>query len=530
MATFVDQVVIHATAGNGGHGCASVHSEKFKPLGGPDGGNGGRGGDVILVAEPGTPSLLEYHHSPHRRATNGVPGQGGHRNGANGSDVVLPVPVGTVICRRRRGPGRPAGGRGVGRHRPRRAWRPGQRSTCLRAAQGARIRAARRARRGGHGHPRAQDRGRHRSGRVPQRGQVLVDRGDVLGPAQDRRLPVHHARAEPRGGDRRVHRVHRRRRPRTHPGRVAGQGPGPGVPAPRRALRRPGPRPGLRHARAGSGPDERPRRDRGRARRVRRAGRSADGSWSLNKVDVPEGRELAEMVRADLEARGLPVFLVSAVSHEGLRALSFAMGRIVSEQRAATATPVAERIVIQPKAVDDAGYEVVREGEAFRVRGGRPERWIRQTDFSNDEAVGYLADRLARLGVEEELVSSVRSRATRSASVPRTTPWCSTGSRPCAGPDPDRGGRTSASWLPRRASTAVPGRSSRRGRTLKPPGRPTRWTRAPRPIAGARPWLCRVSLPAATRHRCPTGMLVRPRMRGRLGPDGCDVGATRLGP
>jgi GTPase len=124
----------------------------------------------------------------------------------------------------------------------------------------------------------------------------------------------------------------------------------------------------------------------------------------LNKIDVPEGRELAEMVRADLEARGLPVFLVSAVSHEGLRELSFAMGRVVSEQRAATATPVAERIVIQPKAVDDSGYVVVREGEAFRVRGARPERWIRQTDFSNDEAVGYLADRLARLGVEEDLV------------------------------------------------------------------------------------------------------------------------------
>jgi GTP-binding protein len=124
----------------------------------------------------------------------------------------------------------------------------------------------------------------------------------------------------------------------------------------------------------------------------------------LNKIDVPEARELADMVRSDLEARGLPVFPVSAVSHEGLRELSFAMGRIVAERRAATAAPVAERIVIQPKAVDDSGYEVVREGEAFRVRGVRPERWIRQTDFSNDEAVGYLADRLARLGVEEDLV------------------------------------------------------------------------------------------------------------------------------
>jgi GTPase len=124
----------------------------------------------------------------------------------------------------------------------------------------------------------------------------------------------------------------------------------------------------------------------------------------LNKADVPEARELANMVRPDLEARGLPVFIVSAVSHEGLRELSFAMARMVAEQRAAMAEPVAERIVIQPPAADDSGFEVVREGPAFRVIGVRPGRWIRQTDFSNDEAVGYLADRLARLGVEDELV------------------------------------------------------------------------------------------------------------------------------
>jgi GTP-binding protein len=125
---------------------------------------------------------------------------------------------------------------------------------------------------------------------------------------------------------------------------------------------------------------------------------------ALNKADVPEGRELAELVRPELEARGLDVFIVSAVSHAGLRELAFAMGRIVADQRAAAAAPVPQRIVIRPRAVDEAGFEVVREGEAFRVRGERPELWIRQTDFSNDEAVGYLADRLARLGVEEELV------------------------------------------------------------------------------------------------------------------------------
>ena len=71
MASFVDRVVLHLAAGNGGHGVASIHREKFKPLGGPDGGNGGRGGDVVLVVDPNVHTLLDFHHHPHQRAGNG---------------------------------------------------------------------------------------------------------------------------------------------------------------------------------------------------------------------------------------------------------------------------------------------------------------------------------------------------------------------------------------------------------------------------------------------------------------------------
>src|SRR3954451_3928704 len=91
-AQFIDRVVLHVQAGNGGHGCASVHREKFKPLGGPDGGNGGRGGDIILEVDPNTASLLDYPHRPSRKATGGKQGQGSNKNGANGTDLVLPVP------------------------------------------------------------------------------------------------------------------------------------------------------------------------------------------------------------------------------------------------------------------------------------------------------------------------------------------------------------------------------------------------------------------------------------------------------
>src|SRR5579875_1362434 len=80
MATFVDSVTLHLTAGHGGNGCVSIRREKFKPLAGPDGGNGGNGGDIVLVADPQVTTLLGYD-----------------RDGANGEPLELPVPVGTVV-------------------------------------------------------------------------------------------------------------------------------------------------------------------------------------------------------------------------------------------------------------------------------------------------------------------------------------------------------------------------------------------------------------------------------------------------
>jgi GTPase len=127
---------------------------------------------------------------------------------------------------------------------------------------------------------------------------------------------------------------------------------------------------------------------------------------ALNKLDVPEARELAELVRPELEKRGLRVFPISAASHEGLRELTFALAEAVETHRATRPAADRPRIVLHPRPVDDAGFTVEpdrAEPGAFIVRGAKPERWIRQTDFDNDEAVGYLADRLNRLGVEDEL-------------------------------------------------------------------------------------------------------------------------------
>lgn len=97
MSRFIDRVVLHVSAGKGGNGCASVHREKFKPLGGPDGANGGRGGDVILVVDENIHTLLDFHFHPNAKATNGKQGAGSNREGANGEDLILKVPDGTVV-------------------------------------------------------------------------------------------------------------------------------------------------------------------------------------------------------------------------------------------------------------------------------------------------------------------------------------------------------------------------------------------------------------------------------------------------
>jgi GTP-binding protein len=139
---------------------------------------------------------------------------------------------------------------------------------------------------------------------------------------------------------------------------------------------------------------------------------------ALNKVDVPEAKDLADLVRPDLEARGFRVFEISTVSHEGLRQLTFALGDIISTYRIeAAASAPAERVVIRPKGSQrefSVRVEGGTYGNIYRVLGEKPVRWVQQTDFQNEEAVGYLADRLERLGVEDELF---RAGATPGATV-----------------------------------------------------------------------------------------------------------------
>jgi GTP-binding protein len=128
---------------------------------------------------------------------------------------------------------------------------------------------------------------------------------------------------------------------------------------------------------------------------------------ALNKIDVPAAREVAAQARETLAARGLQVCEISAATHEGVREFAFAVGHLVAAARAAAPPQEPTRQVIRPPAAGGPEFEVVRTGEnSFLVRGIKPARWVRQTDFSNAEAVGYLGDRLARLGVEKALAEA----------------------------------------------------------------------------------------------------------------------------
>lgn len=94
---FVDEATIHVKAGDGGNGCVAFRREKFVPRGGPAGGDGGRGGHVILLADPSVKTLVDLHLQRTYKAENGQHGQGSNKHGADGADLIIRVPVGTVV-------------------------------------------------------------------------------------------------------------------------------------------------------------------------------------------------------------------------------------------------------------------------------------------------------------------------------------------------------------------------------------------------------------------------------------------------
>jgi GTPase len=404
VPTFVDRVVLHVAGGKGGNGVASVHREKFKPLGGPDGGNGGHGGDVILRVDPDVTTLVDYHRESHRRATDGKQGMGDHRNGANGSSIVLPVPDGTIVST--------LAGEVL-------ADLVGAGTEIVVAAGG----------RGGLGNAALATKARKAPGfallgesgdgrTIVLELKVVADVGLVGFPSAGKSsLIAAISRARPKIAD----------YPFTTlvpnlgvvtagdvtytvadvPGLIAGASEGRGLG--HEFLRHIERCAALLHVIDCATPE--PGRDPLSDLDVVEAELRAYGGLedrprlvALNKVDVPDARELAEMVRPELEQRGLKVFEISSAAHIGLRELTFAMADLVASARTTADGVQPTRIVLRPGGEGGPEFTVREVDGAWHVRGEKPQRWVKQTDFGNDEAVGYLADRLNRLGVEQKLI------------------------------------------------------------------------------------------------------------------------------
>lgn len=424
MVTFVDTVTLHLRAGKGGNGCVSVRREKFKPLGGPDGGKGGDGGDIVLVADPQTSTLLSYHHSPHRSAGNGGFGMGDLRAGVTGESLELPVPVGTLVKT-------PEGDVLID------MVTPGERFVVAPGGRGGLGNAALAT-------PKRKAPGFALLGTPGFEGDVVLELKTVADvalvgypSAGKSSLIAAVSAARPKIADYPFTTLHpnlgvvragdSRYTVADVPGLIEGASEGRGLGL--QFLRHVERCTALLHVLdcATLEPGRDPISDLDVILAELAAYDVPDGQTpllerpqlvALNKVDVPEARELAEFVRPELEARGLRVFEVSTVSHEGLRPLTFALGEIVDEHRtrAAVEAPL-ERVVIRPKGsekpftirVEGGSY-----GNVYRILGEKPVRWVQQTDFQNEEAVGYLADRLEKLGVEDELF---RQGATPGATV-----------------------------------------------------------------------------------------------------------------
>ncbi len=413
MVTFVDQVTLHLKAGNGGDGCTSIRREKYKPLAGPDGADGGDGGSIYLVTDPNVTTLLDYHHRPHRVADSGGSGAGDYRNGARGEDMYLPVPIGTVV--------KDSSGKILAD-----LAEPGM--ELLVAEGGA----------GGLGNAALANRKRiapafHLLGVPGWSGDIVLELKTVADvalvgfpSAGKSSLIAAMSAARPKIADYPFTTLHpnlgvvqagaMRYTIADVPGLIEGASEGKGL-----GLEF------LRHVERCSAllhvidcatlePGRDPVSDLKVILRELEAYQVPEGQTplherpqlvALNKVDVPDAKELAEFVKADFEVMGYPVYLVSSATTEGLRDLNFALAKLVTEERKAHVPASQKRFSLLPQKAKDSGF-VIRPEEiggqpVFRIIGAKPERWVAQTMFGNADAVSYLSERLQKLGVEDAL-------------------------------------------------------------------------------------------------------------------------------
>jgi GTPase len=418
--SFIDECTVHVRGGAGGNGSVSFRRESHVPRGGPDGGDGGRGGDVVFESQERVASLLDLHRHPHLRGGDGTHGSGMGKDGAWGRDTLVPVPVGTVV--RDRDSGEVLAD----------LARPGDRYVAAPGGRGGRgnIAFATRHRRlprfAEHG-----ERTRERALRLELK--LIADVGLVGFPSAGKsslvgRLSAATPRVEAwpfttltphlglmRGGEAAdgtpidvvLADV---------PGLIEGAAEGKGLGI--RFLRHIERCLVLLHVLDASpfDPDRDPVRDLAilRAELAKHDPSLLERPQLivLNKVDLPDGQAMADLVRDQLGEDAAGVLEVSAISGAGLDALRYKLGELVAAERARvglrTVVPdERDEVVLRPIRRDERDFSVGRaDTGAYVVRGERVERWVQMLPLTERDAVRYLQGRLRRAGVEAALIKA----------------------------------------------------------------------------------------------------------------------------
>ncbi len=407
---FVDEVKIHVTAGAGGAGCASFRREAHVPKGGPDGGDGGPGGDVVLEVDPAMSTLLDFHYKRHFKADRGIHGKGARRDGAAGGSLVLSVPPGTIV--RDAESGDVVGDLTV----------PGQRLVVARGGGGGRgnchfVTSTRRA-------PSFAELGEPGEERwIELELKMLADAALVgLPSAGKSSLIARISAARPKIADYPFTTLVPNLGVATSgehsfvvadvPGLIQGASEGAGL---GHAF--------LRHIErsalilhvvdlAGGHEARDPLDDIGVIDRelAAHAVELAERPQIVigNKVDVERGAENSPRVEAWCAAQGRPYFAVSAVTGDGIGPMLRAVAEAVRVQRlnAPSQAPAYDaEYVYAPNADRDINVMRAMDG-GWDVTGRDVERVVIKTDMKNEEAVAHLQRRLVRMGVESRLLAA----------------------------------------------------------------------------------------------------------------------------
>lgn len=396
---FFDEATIHVRAGKGGNGCVSFRREKFVPFGGPNGGNGGDGGDVYLVANRHLNTLIQFQRQQHFRAEAGGNGQSKDKQGKRGQDLLIQVPLGTVVCDAQTG------------------------ELLADLVQNGQSVLVARGGRGGRGNaafasptnqaPRIAEKGEPGEARSLKLELKLIADAGIIGvpnAGKSTLLAVVSA-ARPKIADYPFTTLTPNLGVATvddHgllladiPGLIEGAHAGAGLGT--KFLRHIERTRVLIHLLDGASAHPLQDFETVNAELALFSPRLANKPQvvALNKMDLPQAQQAWPSVQAEMHNRHLPVFAISAATGAGTGELLRGVLKLLEE------VPAEEIFVEKAKVFrpveDENAFEIIREDDHFRVRGRRVERVAAMTDWNNDEAVARFQRILRAIGVLDAL-------------------------------------------------------------------------------------------------------------------------------